>query len=73
MSNEEIIASAEIEEVGTDIGEPTEAVEVQAETSMGVAFGDFYKEIDLLNLQSGVYLFRLNRNGNYYKKVFIKR
>jgi hypothetical protein len=48
-------------------------VEVQAETSMGVAFGDIYKEIDLLNLQSGVYLFRLNRNGNYYKKVFIKR
>ena len=32
MSNEEIIASAEIEEVGTDIGEPTEAVDVQAET-----------------------------------------
>ena len=32
MSNEEIIASAEIEEVGTVDGEPTEAVEVQAET-----------------------------------------
>jgi hypothetical protein len=48
-------------------------VEVQAETSMGAAFGDFYKEIDLLNLQAGVYLFKLNRNGNFYKKVFIKR
>ena len=32
MSNEEIIASAEIEEVGTVDGEPTDAVDVQAET-----------------------------------------
>lgn len=32
MSNEEIIASAEIEEVGTVDGQPTDAVDVQAET-----------------------------------------
>jgi hypothetical protein len=47
--------------------------EVQAESSFGNINGDFTKEIELSNLTNGVYLFRLNSNGNYFKKVFIKQ
>ena len=48
-------------------------VEVQSEISMGNASGDFTTELDLINLEAGVYLFKLNKNGNFYKKIFIKR
>jgi hypothetical protein len=47
--------------------------EVQAESSFGSVSGDFTKEIDLSNLTNGVYLFRLNSNGNFFKKVFVKQ
>lgn len=46
--------------------------EVQKEISLGNVMGDFTKEIDLSNLTSGIYFFKIEMEGQFYKKIFLK-